>query len=343
MDSCLSARFCGVMNRKGRVNLVYYIVIIALLLTSIIIGSFSDYMSANGVTYTFTVVSQIICMLCIPVGMYFLFINRGGKVADFKSDFGFKKFQKGEVIKVIGLGFIAIYLNTIFANINYSFLSLIGYKYTSSASSDYISNIGLLFVDLFMTAMLPAICEETAHRGLFRSAYRYEPVKYILLSSLMFSLMHQNIAQVFYTFCMGLFFSGAVVATDNIKSGMIMHFMINATEVLTDFGVQTNNILFAIKNVIFNLLFMSIVGRILAIVLTFVGIYLFIKIAFSFRKDEYKNFSLKKIPEIRQSGILRKDAFLTVEPTTISRILLYTTIMIGVMCNVFTLTWGLLR
>lgn len=330
-------------NEKARLNLVYYAVVIALLLTSIVINYVADYMSSNQVTYVFTTLSQIVCMFILPVTLYFTTIKGKASVRGFLDDFGFKRFKKGELIKVIALGLIAIYVNTCFAQVNAGFLSLIGYKYSSSASTDYLANGWLVVLDLFMTALLPAICEETAHRGLFRVSYRFEPVKYILLSSLMFSLMHQNIAQVFYTFMMGLFFASAVVFTGNIKASMIMHFMINATEVLNDFGAQIGSTVLASKRVFFSLLYSSVIGRIFSVVLAFVGIYFFIKILMSFRKEDYEKQSIREFPRSIQTGVLKKDGFLTIKANGVSKAFMTATIFIGVCCNIFTLTWGLLR
>ena len=330
-------------NKKARVNLTYYIIVATLLITHITISTFSDNMSSNQINYSFTFITQIICMLTLPVLFYFAFINKKAKLSVMLEDFGFKKFKKGELLKVIALGFLAIYINTFVANINYTLLEAVGYTYSSSASSDYISNIGLLFADLVMTAMLPAICEETAHRGLFRTAYRYEPVKYILLSSLMFALMHQNIAQVLYTFVMGIFFASAVLATGNLKASMVMHFMINATEVLGDFGAQTNNIFFSLKNILFNVLYSNVIGRLIAVNLLFVCIYLFIKILFSFRNDEFKRFSFGKIPEMKEAGIIDKNGFLAIKANGYSKLFLGITVTVGIVCNIFTLTWGIMR
>ncbi len=329
-------------NEKARLHLVYYTVIIALLLTSIVINYTADYMSSNQVTYVFTTVSQILCMFILPVTLYFTTIKGKANVKGFLDDFGFKRYKKGELIKVIGLGFLAIYLNTVFAQINAGVLTLLGYTYSSSASTDYLANKGLIVMDLFMTALLPAICEETAHRGLFRVSYKGEPIKYILLSSVMFAFMHQNVGQVFYTFMMGLFFASAVVFTGNIKTSMIMHFMINATEVLNDVGAQTGSTFLALKRVFFNLMYSNFMGVIVSVVLAIVCLYLFVRLLVSFQTNT-ENQNAKKVLNTFKQVVLTKDGFLTIKSNGVSKAIMTATLFVGVCCNVFTLTWGLLR
>ena len=329
------------MERKTRVNLTYYIVLIALVLVSILVHCISDYVSSNQMDIIFSMLTQVVCMFILPIVLYFIFIKPKSNFNDLKEDFGFKPFKKGELSKVILLGILAIFLNTVFADVNYGFLNLVGYKYPHSASSDYRANIGLFFLDLFMTGMLPALCEETAHRGLFRLSYKDKPVQYILISSLLFALMHQNIAQVIYTFFTGIMFASAVVFTGNIKASMIMHFMVNAVEVIGSLGIQLNSVILAIKPVFFNLLYSSVFGKIVLVVLTILALYLFVKTLYSFKSSE--KFSFQKTKRMFLDGTLTVGYETSKKATTMANVLFIAIIVVGIMSEVFTLIWGVIR
>ena len=329
------------MERKTRVNLTYYIVIVFLVLVSITAHAISDYVSSNQLDLIFTLLTQVVGMFVLPITLYFILIKPKSKFIDFKDDFGFKPFKKGELPKVFLLGLLAIFLNTVFADINYGFLSLVGYKYSHSASNDYLGNIGLFFADLVLTAMLPAICEETAHRGLFRLSYKDKPVQYILISSMFFALMHQNIAQVIYTFFTGIMFASAVVFTDNIKASMIMHFMVNAVEVIGSLGIQTNSLILALKPVFFNLLYSSVFGKIILVLLTLLALYLYAKLLYSFRSND--KFAFPKMKRMFLDGTLTVGCESINKATFMANVLLVAIIVIGALTEIFTLIWGIIR
>lgn len=327
--------------KKERVNIVYYIMLIALLCVSFLVRAVGDYMSSNGIDALFTVLSQIVCMFLIPVLGYFLVINKSATKEQALSDFGYKPFKKGELGKVVLLGLLAIFLNTVFAQLNYGFLTLIGYQYGHSASHNYVANLGLFFLDIIMVAVLPAICEETAHRGLLRVGYGSNPAKYILISATLFSLMHQNISQMLYTFLSGILFASAVAYTGNIKSSMIMHFMVNVTEVITDLGLQLNMPILLGKNLLFGILLMNIGTKIVMGVLTVLFLYLFYRLLYSFN---YKgNFTTEKAKRMLKDGSLTMDFGAEEKATTVSKVMLVAILFIGICCEIFTLTWGLMR
>lgn len=90
-----------------------------------------------------------------------------------------------------------------------------------------------MVVGVLAVALLPAVCEEVAYRGLFYSEYsRISPKKAILLSGLMFGMLHMNINQFMYAAAMGMVFALVVEATDSIFSTMLIHFVSNGISVL---------------------------------------------------------------------------------------------------------------
>lgn len=81
-------------------------------------------------------------------------------------------------------------------------------------------------------AVLPAVIEETAFRGILFQNYREGGVwKGILLSALLFGLMHMNLNQMLYALVLGILMALLVEATNSIYASMLMHFLINGSNV----------------------------------------------------------------------------------------------------------------
>ncbi len=81
--------------------------------------------------------------------------------------------------------------------------------------------------------LVPGFCEEFLFRGAIQSNCRpFGRTVAILVSSLLFSLMHQNIGQSIYTFVAGLFLGLVYEMTGSIWPGVILHASNNITSVL---------------------------------------------------------------------------------------------------------------
>ena len=92
-----------------------------------------------------------------------------------------------------------------------------------------LDNIGNLFLLLFTTALIPAVCEEFLFRGVILNGLRkYGVWTAVLVSATFFSLMHMNLQQIPYTFILGVIIGFVVYYTRNLGLGMLMHFANNA-------------------------------------------------------------------------------------------------------------------
>lgn len=91
-----------------------------------------------------------------------------------------------------------------------------------------------LAVSLFTIAIIPCILEESVYRGAFFNEYRkVNPMKGILLSAFLFGIMHMNLNQFVYAFAIGIIFALLVEGCDSILASALVHFLINASSVLT--------------------------------------------------------------------------------------------------------------
>ena len=159
-------------------------------------------------------------------GIFFLFLSRHNRTericleAGFTSDF--------PLLILAGLA-----INTAGSFINSIFCDLIGFSFPEdmviSGPYDNPSTIILYMA----SAIAPAFAEEFLFRGVFYTNLRpYGRTQAILISSLLFALMHQNIAQLFYTFVAGIAMALMYELTGSIWCSVIYHLINNELAVL---------------------------------------------------------------------------------------------------------------
>lgn len=112
----------------------------------------------------------------------------------------------------------------------------------------YVNAISMLFVhnmttaalskarvtlveSLLVYALIPAIIEELLFRGcIFRGIGKKK--KAILISSLLFALLHMNFNQMSYALLMGVFLALLVAITDNLSVSIVVHVFFNSINIL---------------------------------------------------------------------------------------------------------------
>ncbi len=144
-----------------------------------------------------------------------------------------------ECIRIKKVGISNIVLLILFSYLIMPLLSLvnlISMLFVENHVSNTISTIlsgKPLIVGLITFALLPAILEEGVYRGLFYNEYsKVNVLKGMILSSIMFGLLHMNFNQMLYAILMGIIFVLIIEATDSIISAMIIHFVINGHSVV---------------------------------------------------------------------------------------------------------------
>lgn len=125
-----------------------------------------------------------------------------------------------------------------FLNFLNVFSMLFARNVIANTASQIIGNQSLA-VSLFVIAFLPGAMEEAVYRGAFYNEYRKVSLrKGLLLSALLFALMHLNLNQFIYAFAMGLIFPLLVEANNSILASLLVHFIINANSVISVFRNQ---------------------------------------------------------------------------------------------------------
>ncbi len=212
----------------------YFIIILAFVLIRMLssFGLFA-FMGEAG-EYVFSIVIQIGVLFCLSIFMF-----SGMQKHPIKQTFKFYNYKKitiKAVVIAIVIGAIVFFLNIFVANFFDNIIAIFGYKFKPSPKPTSYP-IYMLFVNMIFTAVLPAICEETAHRGLLlKGCSAFGSKKAIIISALLFGLLHLNIEQFFYATIIGLFLGYVTILCDSIYPAMIIHFMNNALSVYMGFS-----------------------------------------------------------------------------------------------------------
>ncbi len=131
---------------------------------------------------------------------------------------------------LMGLGFCA------FANIAAnSISSLLGSFGIGIYSPTYSSSktVPEFLVTFVAVAIIPAIVEEFAFRGMVLGVLRrFGDGFAILVSALVFGLIHQNAAQIPFAFIVGIVLAFATIKTGSILTSVLIHFLNNALSLL---------------------------------------------------------------------------------------------------------------
>ena len=93
-------------------------------------------------------------------------------------------------------------------------------------------------------AILPAIIEEFLFRGMIYRGILNKGNKQIaiIISALLFALLHMNFNQMCYAFVMGLAFAFVIYLTDNLTVSILLHMLFNAFTVIITCFQQTKPI-----------------------------------------------------------------------------------------------------
>ncbi len=321
------------LSKRNSVSIIYFVVVIMTLLMRV--GSALDMYSALNVDADsfFSCMVQIVIFGVIPVGLYTIFaVKRKDSAKEVLDDFGVKKVSPRNWLRVIILGISMIILATGVSYVWQIFLSMIGYTRIPSPT-DY-TDVGVLFKELALVALLPGIFEEITHRGLLWAGYRDNKWKFVIISALLFSLMHQNINQTLYTFVDGIIMALAMYYTRSIWCGIFMHMLNNGVSVMLGYIDQHPGV-FNWVNVMQDWLYSTIPGMIVSVIAVLVAITLIIILFIRMRKDAVRDGYVDEVPFVRvgedQAKPLWKDI-----PFII-------TVLTGIAATVFSLVWGLLR
>lgn len=226
-------------NRIGKIMLIMLaamFVMSFLLLSVELFELFFESHKAYVVFYELSYSFMYFCVFFIPVIMY-RFFDRSYSFSQMPCTIKFSKHFP--LILLAGLG-----INFLVASLNSIIVSLMGVDtsvWTQSQYADGYSGYNFI-LDVIKIAIIPAFCEELLFRGLVLDRLsKFGRLKAMVISSLLFSLMHQHPAQLIYAFILGMFLGYMALESGSIWGGIVLHFINNLMQVIMNVIMYTQH------------------------------------------------------------------------------------------------------
>ena len=222
-------KFYTVEENKKSIHKVFAIYYICMAIFCLIrISSTIDGLYADGIAgdIIFTLLIQVVVLFLLPFALYSIKLRV--KPREVFEHCNFFRINFTVILISVGLGILCFIINVAVSSLFNGILIFTGYEFPSSGSGIADYSIGNFFLQVFLVAFLPAVCEEFLHRGILLQGIKHAGFKKaIVISSLLFALMHFNIQQVAYAFVIGLILGFVSVVAKNIYPAMIIHFVNN--------------------------------------------------------------------------------------------------------------------
>ena len=111
------------------------------------------------------------------------------------------------------------------------FVNVLSQLFTTNVVGDHMTELILSYplpLTFFVIAVMPALCEEFIFRGILFQGYRKCSVSgAVVLTAILFGLMHMNLNQLSYAFVVGLLFAAVNEVTGSILPSILLHLYIN--------------------------------------------------------------------------------------------------------------------
>ncbi len=132
------------------------------------------------------------------------------------------------IFAVVGIVTAASVMNSLIMQIFYTYFGVM-----PDFPESEITGVSSFVMAFITTALIPGFVEEFLFRGLIlRNLLPYGKTVALVVSSLMFSLMHQNFMQFFYTFIAGIALGWLFMKTGSIWASVIAHMINNGMSVI---------------------------------------------------------------------------------------------------------------
>lgn len=217
-------------------GLVFLIVLIALELVGFVASIFLKvYAKKHGISYSeLSLLSILLSQGCIIlVAWIYSSVRRVG----FFSGGGYTfKFNMIDTLMAVMMIFGVFF---VFSALHYDFVDKAYVAIYGKDYETYMATTGntviqdteifvLLFINLVLTPILPAFCEEALFRGVvMRGLEQFGIFTAVIVSSFIFAIMHGNPAQLVLQFIGGVAIGAVVMITKNFFLGCVMHFANN--------------------------------------------------------------------------------------------------------------------
>ena len=267
------------MDKHKKASLIFLLLLVWMLFFERILLKFMKYIfpAKFGVmlelNFNYRLIFMQVSILLIFIVLYFIISKK-----PIKDTLNIKKISLKNII--------LIFLVSIFIQPIIMFISSISLFFTENVfGMQMVSSLRYPLWQLILaTAVFPPILEEIIFRGiLFKKYEKYSFWYGIILTSLFFAIMHLNLNQCLYTFFMGVVIAILVKMTGSIFSGILCHFIINATQSIITYVLNK----YAPSSVIeiLNNNTLLIIIFVLSVIIFSICMYIFVKI----NRDKIKN------------------------------------------------------
>ena len=184
-----------------------------------------------------------IAFLFFPFFLIYITRDKEGK-AEIEKSFS-KPHSPLIFFTAIGFGLMLCYCGDFVSNWVAIIFQSFGITLTSTGEV-YIPTEGMPLVMFFIsTAIAPAIIEEFAMRAVTMQALRkYGDNFAIVMTAIVFGLMHRNAVQGIFAFIAGVVFGYICIATESVWAAIIVHFLNNGIYVIFNVINAKNPVLF---------------------------------------------------------------------------------------------------
>ncbi len=208
---------------------MYFVSFAASFISSLTSGSLSN-IAILLIDNMATIVSMFI------IGIFYCMLSR----TELNNVMPFKKINGSLLFKTVTIALAVAFISDYFTEIFVSGVSLFGIENKvemSYKSNGVIDNI----LYIFSIAVLPPLTEEFAFRGIVLGKLRKFGDSFaILMSALLFGLLHGNIIQIPFAFIIGIVFGFITIKTSSLLPAMITHFLVNCSSVIVSLIYENN-------------------------------------------------------------------------------------------------------
>lgn len=214
-----------------------------------------------------TILSQVV-FVCLYFGY-----NGANRISQKSCKISFKKLNVWTALLCIFAGIVCVLG---FMLLIEGSIGSLGRKWgifsTESSMSLPINTVGWLFVHLLVSGIIPGICEELLFRGVIFSGLRekFSVAWSVIISALLFALVHQSVEQFIYPFILGCVFALVYEKTNNIIYSMLIHIANNFTTIIISYLQSTGVISLPFANMTWWLVLISIALALVTCAILFV-------------------------------------------------------------------------
>ncbi len=168
-----------------------------------------------------------ICTLLLYVAIVLVY-NKTKKISFRALNLDFKmKWQT--YLLLIAIGVLSIFGIQYFIGAIDNFLKVVGYPLSSDLAGLNPTSWGKYVLAVVFLGIFPAIGEELIFRGVILHGLRsrFNDIVAVILSALMFAIMHESLQQLVYPFILGCIMGWVVLRTGSLVSSIIIHFVNN--------------------------------------------------------------------------------------------------------------------